>query len=428
VNLTQGQVEAIRAVEAVQVSHPQGGGVVVISGYAGTGKTTCLGVLGEEERLTVLAPTGKAAMRVREATGMDASTIHRWLYTTVEDPNTGRLSFEVKDSLAVPRSKLVFVDEASMVGIKIFSDLWRAAKKFDFNLVFLGDGFQLPPVAEDDGPIFNLLAPDAPFHYRVQMNEVVRQALDSPIIRASMRCRDLRDNLSFLGTDIPVVDAKDLVAKGVETWRQGGAVICHRNVTRHSLNNDIRRSLGHGDQVVAGEPLMVLFNNYEIDAYNGEILTVDSSPRMLGSRPYPVRDRHANETMNMTFYRTTVHTVTGEHQVAFADKEVFGQSAPIGMKAIRLAGKDLTRNLKVKEQEEISGGWVDTSTRQQIAPDPVINANLGYALTAHKAQGSEFPTALVALEGSVRLHSEEGRRWVYTSLTRAKRTATVCWL
>jgi len=428
VNLTKGQEAALEAIAEIQSAFPAGGGIVRIAGYAGTGKTTLLKVLAEDDHLCVLAPTGKAALRVREATGIDASTVHRWLYIPIEDPQTGTLRFELRDSLAVPPNRLVFVDEASMVSFQMFKDLYWAAQTFEFNLVFLGDGFQLPPVSTD-GPNFNIMGPEAPVHIKVQMTEVVRQALDSPIIRASMRCRNLRDNLDFLGTDIPVIGSSELALKGAEMWERGGATICHRNATRHSLNFDIRKQLNRPENyVVANEPLMVLFNDYEIEAYNGEILTTEMAPRMLGNRPYPVRDRFSNETMNMNFYLTSVSTITGTHRVVFADKEVFGQNNNVSMKAIRTAGRELTRNLLIKEREEISGGWVSPDERKNIVGHPVLNVNLGYTLTAHKAQGSEFPEVLVVVEPSIRPHTEEGRRWLYTALTRAKKKAMVCWM
>lgn len=426
--LTQGQTLALQAVSQVRQSHPEGGGIVVIGGFAGTGKTTLLRTLAEDEKLTVLAPTGKAAMRAAEVAPVDASTIHRWLYTVAEDPETGKLVTTVKDEVMVPRNKTIFVDEASMVSFKMARDLYNICKSTKMNLVFIGDNFQLPPVDFDEAnKDFSVLASDFPAHYRVQMTEVVRQALDSPIIRASMEIRDPRSNLQGL-SDLPCIPTAMMVEEGAKVFENGGATIVHRNATRQALNRDIRKHLGYGEKVKKGEPLMVLFNNYTIDVYNGEIVEALYEPELLGTKPVPVRDRFANETMNMWFYQTEVACPSGKARILFADREVFGENGKIGMKAIRKGGEDYSRYLMVQERKEESGGAIPYSELQEIKGLPVLNCNFGYALTAHKAQGSEFPEVLVGIEDSVRMQSHEGRRWLYTALTRGKKSVKVCWL
>lgn len=425
--LTQGQLMALSAISEVGKSHPDGGGIVVISGYAGTGKTTLLRTLAEDgKKLTVLAPTGKAAMRAMEVAPVNASTIHRWLYEVAEDPENGKLLSTLKDSVIIPSNRTIFVDEASMVSFKMAKDLFSVCKRNKMNLVFIGDGFQLPPVDFDEGNAgFSVLASDFPAHYKVQMTEVVRQALDSPIIRASMDVRDLSSRLTELSA-LPVIPTSRLIEESARAFENGGVAICHKNVTRHSLNCDIRKHLGYGEKVVKGEPLMVLYNNYDVDVYNGEVVEALTDPQLLGTKPVPVRDRFANETMNMWFYMTEVACPIGRAKVLFADQEVFGKNGKIGTKPIRKGGSDYSRYLMVQERKEESGS-VSYSELNEIKGLPVLNCNFGYALTAHKAQGSEFPEVVVVVEDSVRLHSVEGRRWVYTALTRGKTRVKVCW-
>ena len=425
--LTQGQQLALSAVQSVRNSHPDGGGIVVIGGYAGTGKTTLLRTLAEDEKLTVLAPTGKAAMRAAEVAPVDASTIHRWLYEVAEDPTTGKLMTTVKDEVVLPKNRTIFVDEASMVSFRMARDLYQVCKQNKMNLIFIGDGFQLPPVDFDDAnKDFSVLASDFPAHYRVQMTEVVRQALDSPIIRASMDVRDPKSNLGGL-SELPCIPTGMMIEEGARVFENGGATIVHRNATRQALNRDIRKHLGYGEKVLKGEPLMVLFNNYTIDVYNGEIVEALTAPELLGTKPVPIKDRFANETMNMWFYQTKVRCPGGEARILFADREVYGENGKIGMKPIRKGGEDYSRYLMVQERKEESGS-VSYAELNEIKGLPVLNCNFGYALTAHKAQGSEFPEVLVGIEDSIRLHSHEGRRWVYTALTRGKKSVKVCWL
>lgn len=427
--LTQGQQYALSAIQEVGNAFPDGGGIVVISGYAGTGKTTLLRTLSEEdEHLTVLAPTGKAAMRAAEVAPVNASTIHRWLYDVQEDPQTGRLVTSIRENVSIPVNRTIFIDEASMVTFKIFRDLYRCAVRNKLNLVFLGDGFQLPPVEMNEKyKDFSLLASDSPAHYRVEMTEVVRQAQNNPIIRASMEIRDLRSSMDTL-TSLPSLPTSDLVRVGARTIESGGTVIVHRNNTRHALNNDLRREMGIAQQAVQkGEPLMVIQNNYDLDVYNGEIVTCLEQPVVVGDRPIPVTDRFANESLNFWFFRTKIDTPQGPRVCQFGDREVFGESGKINPKFIRRTGQDLSRKLKLNDLRA-EGHSLSYRELDEMRGDPVVNLNLGYCLTAHKAQGSEFPHTVVAIEDSIRLHSHEGRRWLYTALTRSRNSVKLCWL
>lgn len=425
--LTHGQELALKAVREVSRSHPKGGGIVVINGSAGCGKTSLLRVLAEDEDLTVLAPTGKAALRAKEvAPSVNASTIHRWLYQVDEDPETGKLLTTLKDDVLIPENKLIFVDEASMVPFTIARDLYKTCKEKGLNLIFIGDSFQLPPVDMNEAnKDFSVLASDFPAHHRVHMTEVVRQAMDSPIIRASIELRSMKSDLKELSS-LPCIPTAELAEYGAKVFEDGGVTICHRNATRHTLNSDIRKVLGYGEKVVKGEPFMVLYNNYDIDVYNGEIVEALTEPVLLGTKPVPIRDRFCNETMNMWFYQTMINTPAGRSLVLFADQEIYGTSGKIGTKMIRKGGQDYSRYLMVQERKEESGS-ISYSDLNKIKGLPVLNCNFGYASTCHRYQGSECNTGIVVIEDSIRLHSHEGRRFLYTSLTRFKKSVKICW-
>jgi exodeoxyribonuclease-5 len=425
--LTNGQQLALQAIDEIGKSHPDGGGIVVIRGYAGCGKTTTLRTLAEDQDLTVLTPTGKAAVRVREIANVNALTVHRWLYDLFEDPDTGKLRYSLKNDVARPANKTIFIDEASMITFSMFRDLYTVARRCGLNLVFIGDGFQLPPVEFDEKyKDFSVLASDSPAHIRVHMTEVVRQALDNPIIRISMEIREMSSQLNGL-SELPIVKPSLLAEVGAETFNNGGATICHRNVTRHKLNNEIRAQSGiTSEYLEKGEPLLVTVNNYSLDVYNGEVLTANTKPVLLGDKPVAVSDRFANEAMNMWFYEVTIDTPAGPTEVLVADREIFGANGKISAKAIRKAGMGFSRHLLIEEMRK--EGPVSYATLQTTKGMEVLNANLGYCLTAHKSQGSEWPEVLVCIEDSVRLHSMDGRRWLYTALTRSKDRVKIAWL
>ena len=96
---TAGQAEALAVIRSMPEKFPGGGGLAIISGFAGTGKTTLLKVIAQETPdLFVLTPTGKAAVRVKQAAGCDAMTIHKWQYTPVKNEETGEYRFDMKEA------------------------------------------------------------------------------------------------------------------------------------------------------------------------------------------------------------------------------------------------------------------------------------------------------------------------------------------
>ena len=411
--LSEDQEKALISVRLLQREFPDGGGVGVISGYAGTGKTTLLGVLAEQdEGMLVVTPTGKAAVRAREA-GVRAKTIHSWAYEVVEDEETGKLSWGFKADVEKPGTGYLVVDEASMVGVQTFKDLYTLCKRLNLNLILVGDGFQLPPVETD--PLkknFSVFSADFPANFKVTLNTIHRQALDSPIIRASMEIRKGRWVQEALEV-FDFIPDDDLTESALSVWESGGATICHRNATRHEINRNIRKNLGYpAEGLMEGEPILVIKNNYKTELYNGEVVDVRSVPTPINTAPHAVRDRYTNCSTYVNFLSfSVISPAAGEGKVYVADREVFGTLDQVGPHVVRREGRSLVNKIWRKKEDR---------------PD-FLHANLGYCLTCHKSQGSEFPEVLVVIEDSLRLNSTDGRRWLYTAITRAKKKVSLCW-
>jgi exodeoxyribonuclease V len=194
------------------------------------------------------------------------------------------------------------------------------------------------------------------------LTEIHRQALDSPIIRQAHAVRR-GEGYRADGEDFRVVrayDEVDLAAFDV--------VLCWRNVTRRNLNFRIRKQRGRtGRTLFADEPVMCLRNDHRRQIFNGEIyaLTADREPGK------PLR-------------------LEGGHVIPEAAVEDFDSEADF---------------LAAKADDEVA----------PFAP--------AYAVTAHKAQGSEWPSVLVVDEMPDAF--DDKARWLYTAITRARRSATV---
>lgn len=396
--------------------------VAVLTGYAGTGKTTLIRYLRDAKGIepTVLAPTGKAALRVGEATGLYGMTIHRFLYTASEDARTGRPVFRLKDSwdesFSDMEGSLVLVDEASMVDREVWDDLIRVAIRQRFYLLLMGDLFQLPPVSKDrDGTPFSALNYDTPF--KANMTHVIRQALDSPVIRASMLLREGQPEREALKLLTPV-GASKLIESSIAIRDRGGATICFTNKRRHLINNEVRARRGYEpNTIMTGEPLLVVQNNYDLNVYNGEIIDFGGW-EVEPCEPWAVTDRYSNSSLNLS-YGIGSHN---NNPFTACPQEICGATdvAGIGGWTIRKTARDWYRNNfadEVSDQiEDQVQHWPSEATH--------LDAHYGQSLTCHKSQGSEWPEVLIVVEEALgRLIPVERKRWLYTASTRAKETA-----
>ena len=175
---SENQCQAIR--EAVH------SGLLLLTGGPGTGKTTVLnGVLSVFRQLglrcVLAAPTGRAAQRMTEVTGQDASTIHRLLEATI-DPNSGMMHF-LRDESNPLKADVVIVDEMSMVDVLLLHSLLRAVPA-KARLIFVGDPDQLPPVGPGS-PFADCLGSN--MIPAIRLTEIFRQAQQSLIVMNAHR-------------------------------------------------------------------------------------------------------------------------------------------------------------------------------------------------------------------------------------------------
>jgi exodeoxyribonuclease-5 len=434
-NLTSQQSQAFEMIKRIAGSSKTQIGVV--RGYAGTGKTTLLGEVARElGDICVVTPTGKAALRVREATGVKARTIHMWMYAPDEDEK-GRVVFRRKqlEKIYRPRSGLMVIDEASMVDEDLWDEFYGVCKSLNLNIVAIGDSFQLPPVnLGEDGP-FSLLSKDFPFHESVELTEVMRQALDSPIIRASMEIRENKIDEAL--AKIPFTVPSKLLANGLRVVEGGGALISWTNAQRHKLNGRVREAKNLPlDGLAEGEPLLVLKNDYDLNVYNGEVVKFerwsDPAPRIVS-----VSDRTKKSDFKITVGRAKIHSdnIALNPEYLNAEGEIRSREYA-GLCIEEIFGK--TDSMygapwdKKPEEEEASPGMsqkgIASGSSGHGIRAPHLHANFGYTLTCHKAQGSEWNEVIVVVEPRMNLYNLDSRRWMYTAVTRAKERLSICYL
>ncbi len=336
-------------------------------GYAGTGKTTLARHIGAHVDDTVLfgAFTGKAAHVMREKGCHGASTIHSLIYRPAQPDETeedGELLFTLRRDAPAADAALIIIDECSMVD----EELGRDLLSFGTPVLVLGDPAQLPPVK--GGGFFTEGEPD------FMLTQVHRQAADNPIIALSMQVREgtIPDYGTFGQSRIisrHEIDSEQILA--------ADQVLVGTNRTRHLYNQRIRTLLGYdGYEPWVGERLVCLRNNRKKGLLNGGLWTVRARQ---GRRRGMLRlDIAAEDGLSKT---TTRVQILPEFFEGTAD------SLP----------------------------W--TKKRNSDAFD------FGYALTVHKAQGSQWDDIVLFDESYA--FREHRTRWLYTAITRAAEKITI---
>jgi exodeoxyribonuclease V len=374
-NLSPQQDAALLAVSRwLKVAGTRGSLIFRLFGYAGTGKTTLARHIAEGVDGDVLfaAFTGKAAQVMRNKGCANARTIHSLIYRPrgeKAEEETGELqpTFALNRSSEIKKAKLVIIDECSMVDEKLGRDLLS----FGVPVLVLGDPGQLPPVksGEGGGGFFTEHEPD------VMLTEVHRQARDNPIIALAEQVREggRPDYGSYGGSR--VIGRDDIDAEAVLAADQ---VLVGMNRTRQTYNRRIRALKGFADPLpAAGDKLVCLRNSSEKGLLNGGLWRVNS----VGTRAGPA--------INML--------------VRSEEEGPLGTSAKIRvLKAMFEDGPEAVAWDRRRRTDEF---------------------DYGYALTVHKAQGSQWDKVVLFDESYAFRDSRE--RWLYTAITRAAEEITI---
>jgi exodeoxyribonuclease-5 len=275
-------------------------------------------------------------------------------------------TFLLNEQSLVRDADLIVLDEVSMVGPEMAADLLAFGKP----ILVLGDPGQLPPIKGTGA--FTEAKPD------IMLTEIHRQAGESAIIRLATMARQ--------GIDIPPGEHDAHVWKlprnavRPEQMLRGGQVICGRNDTRRWLNSQIKQAAGFPAPYPAGqdEKLICLKNRHDLSLVNGMFVSLADI-------------RHESD---LAFSAT----ITTEDGVAISGRHRFYKGHYDDH--VRYDRERLTRDYR-----EMRG---------------LIESSWGYAITCHKAQGSQWENVVVYDDGLSRT-AEDRNRWLYTAITRAER-------
>ena len=320
----------------------------------------------------IAAYTGKAASVLRKKGIPDAQTIHSLIYLPVVDEESGELRFVVSEDSPAADADLIVLDECSMVNAEIAKDLRAFGKK----ILVMGDPGQLPPINGEGA--FTNREPD------VFLREIHRQAADSPIIELATLARQGKPMpIGYDKAGVRVLaltkDTQPLI------YREETQPICGLNRVRWAYNVRIRKMRGfEGDIPQIGERVICCRNNSKEGLFNGG---------MGALKKITARHKQMAATFRMDVEMEDLEaTCVG----LIVDPYLFRRNFTNGVAEKLVLPKGTPR---------------------------LDEFDFSYALTCHKAQGSQFPDVTVIDDSES--FRENSARWLYTAATRAESGLTV---
>lgn len=472
--LTHEQAELVREMELFLSDKSRK--LFLLKGYAGTGKTFITKGLTDYFELTgrsyrLAAPTGKAARVITEKTNKQAYTIHKTIYSnkdikeykTADTDGSETYKFYYDLNVNEDSATTVYIiDEASMV-----SDVYSEGEFFRFGsglllkdllkyvnldnndhdkkIIFIGDNAQLPPIGMSFSPALDekYLHDKHMLHSSsYELTEVVRQAKGSGVLQNAIEIRSALKDKIFNKLDINTslddvehIEHQDLMEKYLESCgnkiNAESIIIAHSNVSVSEYNRRVREHffpnqplLSSGDKVMSF--INMAFTDFMIA--NGDFLLVKEVAAASETRKIRIRRRAEDSKqvleidISLVFRDVVlefkdsdnnVHTFQSKiiENLLYSDKPYLTSDEH---KALYVDFLIRNKHLKAETKE-----FKDT-----LRADPYFNpmrVKFGYAITCHKAQGSEWNHVFVNCQHSNSTLSSDYFRWLYTAITRTSK-------
>lgn len=468
--LTKQQQDVLQKIQNF-LTESDAGDIFILKGYAGTGKSTLVRFIAdflEKQKISyeVAAPTGKAAKVLKDKLGKGV-TIHRIIYSKtlcclkVNEEDVSKKEYHYFFpvlQLGGSNNFVLIVDEASMISDmknelelmtfgtgRLLSDLLTYMQGNGVRkILFIGDPAQLPPVTDSKSR-----AMDAEYlrsmGYKVTeaaLTEVMRQEGNSGVAELSM---EIRDKLSILqkqrnelvlkanGVDVFDETPDSFLNTFMERYSNpeysNAVMIAYSNRQCLLLNDAARQVLFPGQKDVQVNDVLVIGNNvynvYPRDIFNGDVVRVVDVGR-VETRNIPVFFNGAKEYVTLQFREVSV-LYPGDMK-EFVCKIHDGMLSDPERDLSLLYQKALYIDFCIRWNNEHPG--LDPRYREggelfieALSKDLYFNAlkvKYGYAITCHKAQGSEWDCVFVDYTGKNGL-SDSALRWSYTATTRARK-------
>lgn len=416
------------------------GEILIVNGYAGTGKTEAVGAavramksLGMRFRL--MAPTGRAAKVLSGYTGESAMTVHKQIYRQKSmDAAGGKFVLDMNKD----RRTCYMVDEASLIGMDsgtslfgsgdLLEDLVAYIRQGEGNrLVLIGDNAQLPPVGLDASPALDPSYVGMYGHVDyVLLDQVVRQADTSGILYNATVVRHAVmigacDSFPKLETrnvkDVERIGGGDLIeAIGDAVSRYGieeTVVLCRSNRRANRYNQGIRGTvLSMEDTLVRGDRLMVVKNCYQ---FLDKVEELDF-----------IANGDIAELMRISRYEERYGLHFAEAVLAFPDYGNIEINAKVILDTLTSESASLSAEQQRNLYEGVFADYENISTKRRrnaaVREDPYYNAlqiKYSTAITCHKSQGGQWKCVFIDNAFWHDSVSLEDLKWLYTAITRA---------
>lgn len=344
-----------------------------IAGYAGTGKSTIVKFIVAALNLNLddvvyVSYTGKASLVLKDKGNDNVMTAHKLLYKSYPKLD-GTFSHVPKKSFDRPY-KLIIVDEVSMLP----KEMWDLLLSHGVHVIALGDPWQLPPIGADNGILQ---------HPHIFLDEIIRQAQESEIIRLSMGIRENKPITLFQGNEVRVLDKNELTSS-LLMWPD--QILVAKNTTRIFINKQMRKILERGNEPVPDDKIICLRNNWNI-------VNNEGNPLVNGSLGYIKNIRMVKKPIIGKAYIITFDTRSslGKYDNILSDYKMLNEGIDTLGRNTRMVSANLRPN----------------------------KFDYGYALTTWKAEGSEWDKVLL-MEENFPFGKEERSKFLYTAVTRAK--------
>ena len=423
------------------------GDILVVNGYAGTGKTTVLAAVVSaftdlRTPCVLMAPTGRSAKVLSSYTGRPASTVHKQIYRQKSHGSDGFGQFSLAPNKA--KNTLFIVDEVSLIGIdagerqstaafgsgNLLEDLVLYMRSgVDCRMILVGDAAQLPPIGLDRSPALSeeYMAGVGGVRFS-ELRTVVRQQADSGILVNATHLRELLEEdceipLDELGLtvrgfdDVERISGGELIETLTDAYGRYGEdetiVLCRSNKRANRYNAGIRAQVQFREErLVRDDKLMIVRNCYHFaEGLEGTDYIANGDICKL------VRISHYEDRYGLHF---------ADARLSFPDYQDQEIVAKVLLDTLEAESPSLTYEQSNALYQGVDADYGHITTKKKrydsVREDPFFNAlQLKYAnaITCHKSQGGQWKCVFIDNPFWQDFLVPDDLKWLYTALTRA---------